>query len=108
MFRDFRQFLRQLIPDNKFEHITFKSNDLSKTFFCILDASLLVTGISVLKPGVMAAKGYSFQYDEKTITDIAIDMDIVLEKEKNEWMRKTFCIIFWNNIFWKIWNFKIG
>ena len=31
----------------------------------------------------MATKRYSFQDDEKTITDIAIEMDIV-GKEKNE------------------------
>ena len=49
-----------------------------------LDASLLITGIlSILKPDVMATKGYSFQDDEKTIIDIEIDMDIVVEKEKN-------------------------
>ena len=28
--------------------------------------------------------GYSFKDDEKTIIDIEIDMDIVVEKEKNE------------------------
>ena len=45
------------------------------TFFCIPDASLLITGIlSILKPDVMATKGYSFQDDEKTIIDIDIDM----------------------------------
>ena len=32
----------------------------------------------------MAAKGYSFQDNEKTIIDIDIDTDIVVEKEKNE------------------------
>ena len=32
----------------------------------------------------MATKGYNFQDDEKTIIDIGIDMDIVVEKEKNE------------------------
>ena len=31
----------------------------------------------------MATKGYSFQDDEKTIIDVDIDMDIVVEKEKN-------------------------
>ena len=31
----------------------------------------------------MAAKGYSFQDDEKTIIDINIDIDLVVEKEKN-------------------------
>ena len=47
--------------------------------------SLLITGIlSILKPDVMATKGYSFQDDEKIIIDIEIDMDIVVEKEKNE------------------------
>ena len=66
-------------PDDKFERITFKSNDLNQTFFC--------TGIlSILKPDVMATKEYSFQDDEKTIIDI--DIDTVAEKEKNEWMRK--------------------
>ena len=64
----------------KFKRITFKSNDLSLTFFCIPDVSLLITGIlSILKPDVMATKRYSFQDDEKTI----IDLDIVVEKEKN-------------------------
>ena len=64
----------------KFKGITFKSNDLSQTFFCIPDVSLLITGIlSILKPDVMATKRYSFQDDEKTI----IDLDIVVEKEKN-------------------------
>ena len=59
---------------------------MSQTFFCIPDASLLVTGIlSILKPDVMATKGYSFQDDEKTIIDIDIDMDmdIVVEREKS-------------------------
>ena len=57
---------------------------MSQTFFCIPDASLLITGILfILKPDVMATKGYSFQDDEKTIIDIEIDMDIVVEKEKN-------------------------
>ena len=33
----------------------------------------------------MATKGYSFQDDEKTIIDIDIDMNVVVEKEnKNE------------------------
>ena len=27
-----------------YNYITFKSNDLSQTFFCIPDASLLITG----------------------------------------------------------------
>ena len=64
----------------KFKRITFKSNDLSLTFFCIPDVNLLITGIlSILKPDVMATKRYSFQDDEKTI----IDLDIVVEKEKN-------------------------
>ena len=31
----------------------------------------------------MATKGYSFQDDEKTIIDIEIDMDIVVEREKS-------------------------
>ena len=31
----------------------------------------------------MATKGYSFQDDEKTIIDIDIDMDIVVEREKS-------------------------
>ena len=84
----------------KFKRITFKSNDLSLTFFCKPDVSLLITGIlSILKPDVMATKRYSFQDDEKTI----IDLDIVVEKEKNVPVS-----FFWNNIFWKIWNFKIG
>ena len=57
---------------------------MSQTFFCIPDASMLITSIlSILKPDVMAAKAYSFQDDEKTIIDIDIDMDIVVEKEKN-------------------------
>ena len=44
---------------------------------------LSITGILfVLKPDVMATKGFSFQDDEKTIIDIDIDMDIVVEKEK--------------------------
>ena len=30
----------------------------------------------------MATKGYSFQDNEKTIIDIDIDMNIVVEKEK--------------------------
>ena len=51
----------------------------------------------------MATKGYSFQDDEKTIIDIDIDMDNVVEKEKNVPVS-----FFWNNIFWKIWNFQIG
>ena len=34
----------------------------------------------------MATKGYSFQDDEKTIIDIGIDMDIDVEKEKNQWI----------------------
>ena len=34
-----------LFPDDKFERITFKSNELSQTFFFIPDASLLITGI---------------------------------------------------------------
>ena len=64
-------------------YTTFKSNDLSQTFFCIPDASLLITGILfILKPDVVATKGYSFQDDEKTIIDIDIDMNIVVEKEK--------------------------
>ena len=59
-----------------------KPNDFNQIFFCIPDASLLITGIlSILKPDIMATKGYSFQDDEKTIIDI--DMDIV-EKYKNE------------------------
>ena len=53
--------------------------------------------------GNWGTKGYSFQDDEKTIIYNEIDMYIVVEKEKNEWMRKM-----WTNIFWKIWNFKIG
>ena len=36
----------------------------------------------------MATKGYRFQDDEMTIIDI--DMDTVVEKEKNEWMRKIY------------------
>ena len=53
---------------------------MSQTFFCIPDVSLLITGLlSILKPDAMATKGYSFQDDEKTI----IDVDIVVEKEKN-------------------------
>ena len=51
----------------------------------------------------MATKWYSFQDDEKTIIDIDIDMDIVVEKEKNVPVS-----FLWNNIFLKIWNFKIG
>ena len=71
--------------DDKFECIAFKSNDLGQTFVCIPDASLLITVIlSILKPDLMATKGYSFQDDEKTIIDIDIDMNIVVEKEKNE------------------------
>ena len=66
---------------------------MSQTFLCIPNASLLITGISILKPDVMATKGYSFQDDENTITDIDIDMDIVVQKEKNEWMRKM-CLYF--------------
>ena len=50
----------------------------------------------------MATKGYSFQDDEKTIIDIDIDMDIVVEKENNEWMKKCTCICFFLNIFFKI------
>ena len=74
------QYILTYFPDDKFERITFKSNDLSQTFFGIPDVSLLITGIlSILKPDVMATKGYSFQDDEKTI----IDLDIVVEKEKN-------------------------
>ena len=66
--------------------MTFKSNDLSQTFFCIPDASLLITGIlSILKSDVMTTKVYSFQDNKKTvIDDIDIDMDIVVEKEKDE------------------------
>ena len=59
---------------------------MSQTFFCIPDSILLITGIlSVGKPDLMATKGtkgYIFQDDEKTIIDIDIDMDIVVEKEK--------------------------
>ena len=40
------------------------------------------------KTGRNGYKGYSFQDDEKTIIDI--DMDIVVEKEKNEWTRKMY------------------
>ena len=36
----------------------------------------------------MATKGYIFQGDEKTVIDIDIDMNVVVEKEENEWMRK--------------------
>ena len=57
-------------------------DDLSQTFFCIPDASLLII-LTILKPHVMATKGYSFPDDEKNIIDIVIDMDIVVEKEKN-------------------------
>ena len=32
----------------------------------------------------MATMGHSFQDDEKTIIDIDIDMNIVVEREKNE------------------------
>ena len=40
----------------------------------------------ILKPDVVATKGYSFQDDEKTIIDIHIDVDIAVEREKiNEW-----------------------
>ena len=45
----------------------------------------------------------NFQDDEKTIIDIDIDMDIVVEKEKN-----VIGSFFWNNVFWKIWNFEIS
>ena len=93
MYKGLRQFLGQLRTKLKIlQYIltyfpkrknsarvrTFKSNDSSQTFFCIPDASLLITGI--LKLDVMATKGYSFQEDEKTIIDI--DTDIVVEKEK--------------------------
>ena len=41
---------------------------------------MLITGIlPILKPDVMAT---NFQDGEKTIIDIDIDMDIVVEKEK--------------------------
>ena len=59
------------------------------------DASLLNTGIlSILKPDAMATEGYSFQDDEKTIIYIDIDMDIVVEKEKNERPGSIFSKIF--------------
>ena len=47
---------------------------------------VLITGIlSILKPEIMTTKGYSFQDNEKTIIiDTDINMDIVVEKEKNE------------------------
>ena len=95
-----RYFQKFQFPDDKFERITFKSNDLSQTFFCIPDASVLVTGIlSILKPDVMAIKGYSFQDHEKTIIDTDIYMDIVVvEKEKNEWMRKMYLYFFLKNL----------
>ena len=32
----------------------------------------------------MATKGYRFQDDKKAIIDIYIDMDITVEKEKND------------------------
>ena len=40
--------------------------------------------VSILKPDVMATKGYSFQVDDKSIIDIDIDMGIVVEKKKNK------------------------
>ena len=77
--------LTKLLTDDQFERITFKSNDLSQTFFSVPNASLLITGIlSILKLAVKATKGYTFQDDEKTIIDIDMDMDIVVEREKNE------------------------
>ena len=46
---------------------------------------VLITGILfILKPEIMTTKGYSFQDDEKTIIDTDINMEIVVEKEKNE------------------------
>ena len=38
----------------------------------------------------MTTKRSSFQDDEKTIIDTDINMDIAVEKEKNEWMRKMY------------------
>ena len=58
----------------------------------------------ILKPDVKATKGYSFQDDEKTIIDIDIDMDIVLEKEKiNEWEICTYLYYFLKNLKFKNW-----
>ena len=54
----------------------------------------------------MATKGYSFQDDEKTIIDIEIDMDIVVEKEKNEWMRKMYLYLFLKQYFLKNMKFQ--
>ena len=85
------------LHDDKFERITFKSNDLSQTFFWIPDASLLITGIfSILNPDVMATKGYSFQYDEKTIIDI--DIVTVAEKLMNEKNHGGIIIPPWKNV----------
>ena len=42
----------------------------------------------------MATNGYSFQEDDNTIIDIDIDMNIVVEKEKNEWIRKIYLYFF--------------
>ena len=70
----------------------------------------MITGIlSILKPDVMATKGYSFQDDEKTIIDIDIDIYIVVEKDKNEWMRKMYLYFFSEIIFFKKFEIsKIG
>ena len=69
----------------------------------IVDASLLITGIlSILKPDVMATKGYSFQDDEKTI--IYIEIDIVVEKEKNELVRKMYSEIIFFEKYMKFQN----
>ena len=77
-------------PLHEFERITFKSDDLTQTFFCVPDASLLITG-SILKPDD-GYQGYSFQDNERTIIDI--NMDIVVVEEKNELMRKKCTCIF--------------
>ena len=66
-----------------FSFLTINQTICVKLSFAFPDASLLITGIlSILKPDVMATMGHSFQDDEKTIIDI--DIDIVVEKEKNE------------------------
>ena len=56
-------------------------DDLSQTFFCIPNASLLII-LTILKPNVMATKGYSFPDDEKTIIDIDIDGHCCRKREK--------------------------
>ena len=67
----------------RFNFLTINSNDFSQNLFCIRDASLLITGIwSILKPDVMATKGYSFQDDENIIIDIDMESGVSFRRWK--------------------------